>query len=541
MGETLTKLFGASTSAGGGGGGRMLIARVTKVVYGPYLSDGKTIDPDYEDITSIGSIRYIILNSDQYNSGMASGNRPARPAFSSIQQFPSEHEYVLLIPGPGLGFNERAGDTDLYYLPPFNLWASCHHNAAPNLGEYADYFNIEQADYNTIDRGISNGPNTTSPAYPLGNDFVEMGHIQNLKPFVGDLLLQSRWGQSIRFGSSLATNSKINPWSKSNNDGDPIIIIRNGQSGDTGSIGYNLTIEDINQDKSSIYLTAGQQIDIIDIRANFPLTSWGVSLGVDIAAQAAVETVVATMTVPPAANTTLSPDEQDKAVLKDEPRPPSADDIVNAPAFNPNESTQQYYSEEYLQKWDAIYQQYYKNFNWQKNTDDGFDSFYHYYGDKFPKVTKNVPKAILIVGPSATQETIEYYKTKNISKDTVKPIDNEPLKQAILASPPAEIGNQPVSAILSSLVKQTSKRKELYDKGELILVEYTESVPHVDSDKLNTWRSFVGILRGRNKAFINVYLARFGTLERDLPFPLGSNIEQQSGDNIPSPIGRTPM
>jgi hypothetical protein len=66
----------------------------------------------------------------------------------------------------------------------------------------------------------------------------------------------------------------LNYWSNAGNSGDPITIIRNGQGTPFDSDSFSTTVEDINSDKSSIYLTAGQEIVLEDV-SNFPFASYG--------------------------------------------------------------------------------------------------------------------------------------------------------------------------------------------------------------------------------------------------------------------------
>ena len=89
----------------------------------------------------------------------------------------------------------------------------------------------------------------------------------------GDILYEGRWGQSIRFGSTAKSKSRIqNNYSSAGNNGDPITIIRNGQGKQVDNLGWFPTVENINRDPSSIYLTAGQLIKIDDL-SNFSLKS----------------------------------------------------------------------------------------------------------------------------------------------------------------------------------------------------------------------------------------------------------------------------
>jgi len=72
------------------------------------------------------------------------------------------------------------------------------------------------------------------------------------------MILEGRFGNSIRFGSSNPRGK--NNWSENDSEGDPITIISNGQSGDK-----SISIENINGDASSIYLTSNQNINNINI------------------------------------------------------------------------------------------------------------------------------------------------------------------------------------------------------------------------------------------------------------------------------------
>jgi len=93
----------------------------------------------------------------------------------------------------------------------------------------------------------------------LGRTFVERGNIHPLLPYEGDRILEGRWGNSIRFGSTVT--GSINTWSSTGTNGDPITILRNGQGNQTDE-GWIPTVEDINNDDSSIYLTSTQKIPL---------------------------------------------------------------------------------------------------------------------------------------------------------------------------------------------------------------------------------------------------------------------------------------
>lgn len=310
MAQSFNNLFSGDNQKIGSDSSPYLIGRVTKVIYGPYLQDGKTPDPDYKSVADIGKIRYVIANSAQQGSNVSKGNALARPAHSNILQLPTQDEYVYLIPGPSPKLNNQIGSTELYYLHPFSMWGSTHHNAFPDLTEYSARMNASVAGYQQSEQGTVNKPNQDSIAYNLGNNYIEKSNVKDLVPFVGDLLLQGRYDNSIRFGSSLKANRGSNAWADSTNDGDPIIIIRNGQGYQSNTDGFIPTVEDINTDQSTIYLTAGQRIDIKAIPSQYPLSSWTVVADTNLATNIIVE-----MTPAPTANDTMSPQSQDQNSL----------------------------------------------------------------------------------------------------------------------------------------------------------------------------------------------------------------------------------
>jgi hypothetical protein len=143
--------------------------------------------------------------------------------------------------------------------------------------------------------------------FPLGPNFPEKNNIKTLRQFTGDVTIEGRWGNSIRFGSTTAVNGFENYWSATGSVGSPITIIRNGQGRQDNEIPWFPTVEDINRDPSSIYLTAGQRIVIDDITRNFSLTSLGVQIQ---STQTSIIPIQQQLT----STDTLSPLEQDQRI-----------------------------------------------------------------------------------------------------------------------------------------------------------------------------------------------------------------------------------
>jgi len=289
-----------------------ILGRVAHVVYGPYYSGTTIPDPNYNDPTDLGKILFQSLSGTQSSTSNSSANQLAKPFYSWMKQYPLIGEYVYILSGPGLGLNVSTEQSDFYYLPPFNLWGSNHHNALPNLQDYGDH--VQKLNKTYQQNQATNQPSnltTGSIQYPLGDGFYEKANVKTLEMFVGDVAFEGRYGASVRFGSSLIANKDKNYW-YNGPEGNPITIIRNGQGRQIDQEGWIPAVENINRDPSSIYLTNGQIIVIDDIQQNFPLVSLGVSLENTVTAAIPLNQQLTSMD-------SLSPDAQDERINKTNP------------------------------------------------------------------------------------------------------------------------------------------------------------------------------------------------------------------------------
>jgi len=205
--------------------------------------------------TSIGTIEFEAVrdpfgaNYDSYNT--------ARPFYSNIKQFPLENEIVLLTTGVGkIGGQTNVSDNESYYISIYNLWNTPHQNAIPNPLQTE----TNQKNYNVAFGGTANITPDEEPSIDLGSEFVEQSNIHPTKVYTGDIILEGRWGQSIRFGST-AKNSNANPWSSTGPIGSPITIIKNGQAPSNDPAWVPQT-DEINGDDASIYLASTQKIPL---------------------------------------------------------------------------------------------------------------------------------------------------------------------------------------------------------------------------------------------------------------------------------------
>jgi hypothetical protein len=250
-------------------GSQYSIGRVKSIVLGQYRYDGIK-DPDYRTPKDIGKISYESLYTSMNFPSFKGSSQPAYPIFGAFKQFPLLNEIVFIVPGPSTNMNDNVEEQTYYYFPPYSLWNSQNHNAFPNLEEYVAYLNTEIQNIQLENRQIDGDE---VGKLPLGYMFSESIDVRSLRPFEGDTIIESRFGQSIRFGSTNITTT-LNPWSAGSNNGKPITIIRNGQGKQDSPDYFEQTVENINRDPASIWMTSGQVIHV-DGANSFPLNSFG--------------------------------------------------------------------------------------------------------------------------------------------------------------------------------------------------------------------------------------------------------------------------
>ena len=181
----------------------------------------------------------------------------ARPLMSNNKSLPLINEIVFLLSLPNTGIGEFTTSNDNYYLTTVALWNHPHHNAYPT--QPSGLPPSQQKDYIQSQTGNVRRVTDQSTEINLGKTFKERSNIHPLLPFEGDTIYEGRWGNSIRMGSTVPNTP--NNWSSIGQSGDPLTILRNGQ-GNQSDEGWIPTIEDINNDDSSIYLTSTQQIPL---------------------------------------------------------------------------------------------------------------------------------------------------------------------------------------------------------------------------------------------------------------------------------------
>lgn len=222
----------------------MFIAEVveTKMAYKPNQKD------EQGNPLPLGSIQ-IRIGSHQSNLGQVR-NVYARPAYFN-KRIPLIGEMILVVNGPVNDWSTSANKgTGFMYFSALNTTDDLTLHTFPKLWKRKGLVSSGGAGERKSDK---EEPGYSFPKNPK--------KVFNIQPFEGDDIYEGRFGQSIRFGSTVDGDTSIyekKPTWKGGTNGDPLLILRIKKPDGGGQNKY--IIEDLNEDQSSIYLTSTQKL-----------------------------------------------------------------------------------------------------------------------------------------------------------------------------------------------------------------------------------------------------------------------------------------
>ena len=214
--------------------------------------------PKFKELGEWNSLGAIEFEDVSNPSGPSNKLSVAYPLYPNTKNYPLINEIVFLMALPSTGIELTWNATRSYYVNIVSLWNHPHHNAYPENSFAPPPSQVK--DYTQTEAGSVRRVTDQSTEVYLGQTFIERSNIHPLLPFEGDIIQEGRWGNSIRFGSTV--RDRQNNWSTVGVNGDPIIILRNGQSISANDEGWIPITEDINKDLSSIYSTSTQKIPL---------------------------------------------------------------------------------------------------------------------------------------------------------------------------------------------------------------------------------------------------------------------------------------
>lgn len=184
----------------------------------------------------------------------------ASPLESNIQNLPLKNETVIIFYSFG----------KLYYSRPINTTKKITESSWPGLSQRFSPTEVGEKSNSAqlaAQGGPSYQPSEPSEPFTLGSEFKENTTARRVRPNEGDVILQGRFGNVVRFGSTLFSNPvSQNP--------QPNLLITVGQNPNpiatSTSVNqqYSLVYEDINQDKNSIWIVTDEIVNFGAATAN---------------------------------------------------------------------------------------------------------------------------------------------------------------------------------------------------------------------------------------------------------------------------------
>ena len=266
-----------------------VVAPTEKLIFSSRVKD-IILDENHPEFEIYGEWSAIggILIEDVSQPSNTNSITIAKPLFPNIKQYPLLNEVVVILVLPSTGLETNQTSNSLYYLPPLNIWGSQHHNAIPGFSELAP---SQQKSYLQTSVGSTKKVTDEGTTINLGKGFIEQSNINPLQPYIGDYIIEGRFGNSIRFTSTNRQPDDFkdiqSPWSREGNNGSPLTIIRNGQQSTSGFDQFLPLYEDIDKDDSSIYMTTTQNIGITLASTN--LNSFGIDITPQVKTSARIQ------------------------------------------------------------------------------------------------------------------------------------------------------------------------------------------------------------------------------------------------------------
>ena len=166
----------------------------------------------------------------------------AKPSNINIKQIPMIGEFVLIYKTFNQESTSEKRREAWYYITSIDVQSSMNENMLPGISDSLSQEKIDQ---------IKPGKN------------FDRKSVSPLQPYEGDLIIEGRWGNSIRFSSTIDLTGPQDhynipvPWKGANAQGAPLIVLSNGRKNLPNK---QFVSEDIQNDNSSLYLTSTQTI-----------------------------------------------------------------------------------------------------------------------------------------------------------------------------------------------------------------------------------------------------------------------------------------
>ena len=198
---------------------------------------------------TIGCIRFRLLSDNSININSVEQLSIAYPLDKNSLTLPTRNEIVIIHSFGGNKHYSRIGGDVTPNLNANTDLISKKFDKEIKVDSSNDATNYQNVSSTGISRTNKNSGKSDFDGY--GEYFTDNSNIHKLKLYEGDTLLESRFGQSIRFSG----------YNNSENKFAPTITIRNGENPDSlqSDVGSS-TEENINEDSNIIFLGSGEKL-----------------------------------------------------------------------------------------------------------------------------------------------------------------------------------------------------------------------------------------------------------------------------------------
>lgn len=229
------------------------------------LVPAEVIDVDFSGKNKEKLYTIVCKLIGAFGSQAASNLVQARAIDANVKNIPIAGEVVMLMKAP-TAYNSYVGTSqEFYYTNPISIQSSVHHNGLPGATETRTESSTKDSQKrNGAQDGVTTSTRkrlevkaTIDPAFP------ERFDVYPIQPYSGDIIFEGRWGQSIRFGSTVDERRSYptKPWWQKGlgETGNPILVISNGTNPKKKKFN-EFIIENPDEDDSSIWMTSGQSV-----------------------------------------------------------------------------------------------------------------------------------------------------------------------------------------------------------------------------------------------------------------------------------------
>ena len=245
------------------------------------LMPAEVLEVIYEDKTPslIYGIKAKIIDGRPVTDAESPSVLTAIPLNFSYIRVPIVGEVVLVLQAPSSYATATRNSLTNYYLDIVSLQASVHHNAIPTVTKTKVTKGNADGNSDSYNESSTGNTNKETPPAPDKN-FSENPSVKPLQPYIGDVIFEGRYGNSIRFTTTPKSGTFTVQPKFSDAVGSPITIFRNTkQSKDTKKINDFVT-EDFTNEENVIVQASGQKLEfeqasgMLTAAKKHKVTSW---------------------------------------------------------------------------------------------------------------------------------------------------------------------------------------------------------------------------------------------------------------------------